>query len=216
MFSLFVYIIIPKEKSTSSGKVEQVLKRSKEKERKMFKLKQITTFALFILILIPSLLWAEEQKKPDVWEPLKFFVGSWKGTGEGQPGESKLEAEFKFIFNGKFLQVKGKSVFKPQEKNPKGEVHEDLGFISYDRNRRKFILRQFHVEGFVNQYVLDTLSSDSKIFVFVSESIENIPSGFRAKVTYKILNDDEFTLVFELAAPGQELECYSTNHLKHK
>lgn len=182
----------------------------------MLRVNKIVAFVLFIFILLSGILLAQEEKKQDIWEPFKFFVGSWKGTGEGKPGKSKLEAEFKFIFNGKFLQVKGKSMFEPQEKNPKGEVHEDLGFVSYDRIRGKFVLRQFHVEGFVNQYVLDTLSADGKTFIFLSESIENIPSGWKAKVTYRILNDNEFSLVFELAAPGKELECYSENHLKRK
>ena len=182
----------------------------------MLKVKQTTTAILFILIFLPSILWAQEEKKKDVWETFKYFVGSWKGEGKGQSGTSKLEAEFKFVLNGKFLEVKGKAVFEPQEKNQKGEVHEDLGFISYDKIRGKFVLRQFHVEGFVNQYVLDTLSEDGKTLVFLSESIENIPAGWRAKVTYRILNEDEFSLVFELAAPGKELECYSENHLKRK
>ena len=182
----------------------------------MCRAKQVITEILFIFILVPSILFAQEEKKQNVWESFKFFVGSWKGTGEGKPGKSKLEAEFKFVLNGKFLEVKGKAVFEPQEKNQKGEVHEDLGFISYDSNRGKFVLRQFHVEGFVNQYVLDTLSSDGKTFVFLSESIENIPSGWKAKVTYKILHEDEFLVFFELAAPGKDLECYSENRLKRK
>jgi hypothetical protein len=188
----------------------------KKRSRKMLKIKPIIISVLFILIHLSGILLAQEENKKDVWEPFKYFVGSWKGTGEGKPGKSKLEAEYKFILNGNFLQVKGRAEFEPQEKNPKGEVHEDLGFISYDRNRGKFVLRQFHVEGFVNQYVLDTLSSDGNTFVFLSENIENIPVGFKAKVTCKILSDNEFSLVFELAASGKELECYSENHLKRK
>jgi hypothetical protein len=45
--------------------------------------------------------------------------------------------------------------------------------------------------------------------VFVSESIENIPQGFRAKETYQIINDNEFTETFELAEPGKAFELYS-------
>ena len=179
---------------------------------------------LFILMLVVGIFFAvggtfsfaQEEKKEDVFAPFKFFMGKWEGTGKGQSGISKLEAEFKFVLNGKYLQVRGKAVFKPQEKNPKGEVHEDWGFLSYDSIRKKFVLRQFHVEGFVNQYVLDSLFSDGKTFVFVSESIENIPAGWRAKSTYKILNENEFLEIFELAGPGKEFEVYSENQLKRK
>jgi hypothetical protein len=95
-------------------------------------------------------------------------------------------------------------------------VHEDWGLFSYDRSRKKFVLRQFHVEGFVNQYVLDSLAADGKTLILVTESIENIPVGWRAKETYKILNDDEFVEIFELAEPGKGFEVYSENHLKRK
>ena len=171
---------------------------------------------LFILVLLPAILFAQEEKKEDIWLPFKHFVGEWKGGGKGCPGISELKAEFKFVLNGKYLQIKGKAVFEPKEKNKKGEVHEDLGYISYDRMRKIFVFRQFHIEGFVNHYVLDTLSSDEKTFVFVSESIENISPGWRARSTYKILNDNEFQQIFELAQPGKEFEVYSENKLKRK
>lgn len=120
------------------------------------------------------------------------------------------------MLNGKFLQARNKSTFAPQARNPKGEVHEDIGFFSYDSNRKRFVLRQFHVEGFVNQYVLQDLAEDGKTMVFVTESIENIPPDWRAKETYRVLNDDEFTEVFELAVPGKDFEVYTKSHFKRK
>jgi hypothetical protein len=149
-----------------------------------------------------------------MWTPFNFFVGSWEGTGTGQPGTSQVERTYQFVLNGKFLHVKNKSTYPPQDQNPQGEVHEDWGFISYDAARKMFVFRQFHIEGFVNQYVLDYLAPDSQTIAFVTESIENIPMGWRAKETYTILNPNEFTELFELAAPGKDFERYSENHLK--
>ena len=88
--------------------------------------------------------------------------------------------------------------------------------MSFDKARKKFVLRQFHVEGFVNQYVMTSFSADGKTIVFTSESIENIPAGFRARETYKILGPDEFTEVFEIAEPGKDFEVYSEAHFKRK
>jgi len=158
----------------------------------------------------------KKEKKQDVWAPFKFFVGSWKGTSKGCSGKSKTERDYRFMLNGKFLQARNKSTFAPQARNPKGEVHEDIGFFSYDSNRKRFVLRQFHVEGFVNQYVLQDLAEDGKTMVFVTESIENIPPDWRAKETYRVLNDDEFTEVFELAAPGKDFEVYTKSHFRRK
>ena len=51
--------------------------------------------------------------------------------------------------------------------------------MSFDKGRKRFVYRQFHVEGFVNQYVLEA-EGEEGVRVFVSEAIENIPGGWRA------------------------------------
>lgn len=169
-----------------------------------------------IVILLPGIFSAQGDEKQDVWKPLKFFVGSWTSAGKGCSGISTGERKYQFVLNKNFLQVNNKSIYEPQEQNPKGEVHEDWGFISYDGNREKYIWRQFNAEGFVNQYVLDSLAIDGKTFIFITESIENIAPGWRAKITCNILKDDEFTEIFELAAPEKEFEMYVENHFKRK
>jgi hypothetical protein len=62
--------------------------------------------------------------------------------------------------NNRFIHVLDKSIYPPQEKNPKGETHEDAGFFSYDKAAKKLMLRQFHIEGFVNQFALESVSDD--------------------------------------------------------
>ena len=137
--------------------------------------------------------------------------------GKGEPGISQVEREYRSILKGKYIQINHKSVYAPQEKNPKGvKTHEDIGFFSYDCVRKQFVLRQFHVEGFVNQFKAETISEDGKLIVFISESLENIPAGYRAKETYRILNENEFTEVFEIAEPGKEFTVYSENRFKRQ
>jgi hypothetical protein len=171
---------------------------------------------LTIILLVPSIGFSQADKSQAAWEPLKFLIGSWEGTGKGQPGSSKVERDYQLVLGGKFLQVKNKSVYPPQKENPKGEVHEDWGLFSYDRDRKQFVLRQFHVEGFVNQYRLEQPASDSRTLTFVTESIENIPAGWRARETYKIVNSNEFIEAFELAAPGKDFETYVETRFKRK
>jgi len=134
----------------------------------------------------------------------------------GQPGASKIQREYRFVLNDKFLEVQNKSTYDPQPKNPKGEVHEDWGMIGFDKARKKFVLRQFHVEGFVNQYVMSHSSTESKTLVFITENIENIPAGFRARESYKIIGTDEFIEVFEIAEPGKDFELYSEGRFRRK
>jgi hypothetical protein len=44
-----------------------------------------------VLLLLPSFAIAQSDQR-DVWEPFKYFVGNWEGTGKGQPGESQNAA----------------------------------------------------------------------------------------------------------------------------
>ena len=148
----------------------------------------------------------------DPLQPLAFLVGRWEGSSEGQPGRANVQREYSRILNSRFIRSQNRSVYPPQVKNPKGETHEDVGMFSFDKSRGRAVFRQFHVEGYVNQYVADSDSQASKI-VFTSEAIENIPPGYRARETYVVLGPDEFEEVFELAEPGKAFELYSRAHL---
>ena len=141
-----------------------------------------------------------------MWDNLNFLIGTWKGIGAGQPGNSTVERSYQLILNDRFLEVKSKSIYPPQSQNPQGEVHSETGFVQLSIKHASYIiLRQFHVEGFVNQYALDYLAPDGKIMVFTSESIENIQPGWRAKETYQVISSNEFAETFELADPEKTL-----------
>ena len=169
---------------------------------------------LTLLAFGPTILVAQQEQKPDLWKPLRFFEGSWEGSSKGEPGGGTVKRDYRFILRGKFIEARNIVTYSAQEKNPKGEVHEDIGMFGYNRSRKSFTLRQFHVEGFVNQYVLDSISTNGATIVFVTESIENIPAGWKARETYRITGVDKFTETFELAEPGKDFVRYSESHLK--
>jgi hypothetical protein len=159
---------------------------------------------------------ASSPAKPDPWLPMRRLLGSWEGDSQGEPGAGKSEREYRFTLKDRFIQVNGKSTYPPQEKNPKGEVHEEVGFVSYDKAAKKLVLRQFHVEGFVNHYVLDSVSEDGRTLVFTTVAIENVPSGWKGRETYRIVSDDEFVENFALAEPGKEFATYSEARFRRK
>ncbi len=64
-----------------------------------------------------------------MWQPLKYFVGSWEGRGTGKWGISKAEKVNKFILNGQYLHSKHRSVYKPQEKIQKAKYSRNGLFI---------------------------------------------------------------------------------------
>jgi hypothetical protein len=171
---------------------------------------------LVVIWLLPLLVSAQQKEKTDVWKPLRFLEGIWEGRGDGMNGISSVTQEYRFILNGKFLRMTTKSVFKPQEKNPEGEVHEDIGIFSYDGSREKFILRGFYVEGFVNQYVGEHISEDGNTLTFLTEHIENAPPGTKAKLIFQKISETELEQSFFVAWPEREFSCFSVNTLKRK
>jgi hypothetical protein len=117
-----------------------------------------------------------------------------------------------FVMNGRFLKLGGTADYK----NDKGgEHHEDMGLVSFDRGRSTFIFRQFHIEGFVNQYALSSDPKAGGTIELTSESCENTPPGWRARETYKV-SGDTLDHTFELAPPGKPFERYVTASLKRK
>jgi hypothetical protein len=149
---------------------------------------------------------------PDRLAPVAVLLGRWVGTTEGRPGKGTVEREYVRLLGTRFIQVRNRSSYPPQEKNPNGEVHEDMGVFSFDSGRKAIVFRQFHIEGFVSQYVLDLESTPTRL-VLTTESIENIPAGWRARETYTVSGPNEVEEVFELAEPGEPFEVYSRSRL---
>jgi len=178
---------------------------------------RILFVALIAFGLLCSSAQAQEQaapKRAHPLEPLKVFLGKWAGEVEGNPGKGTVERTYAFALRERFIEIRNRSTYPPQEKNPKGEVHEDIGYLSYDRGAKAFALRQFHVEGFVNQFLSVPYEGAGAAFRFVTTSIENIPPGWRARETYTFSGENEFTEVFELAGPDAEFEIYSTTRFR--
>jgi hypothetical protein len=142
---------------------------------------------------------------------LAGLVGTWRGDTRGEPGAGTVERTYCFALGGRYLQAFNRSVYPPTAKKPAGETHEDIGFYSHDKARKTLVLRQFHIEGFVSQYTLE--SADPGAFVFVSEAIENIPSGFRARETLRLIAPGQLEETFELAPPGDDFSLYSRSSL---
>jgi hypothetical protein len=170
---------------------------------------------IVILLILPQLSLAQLTRQDSLWLPLRHLIGSWKGTGEGPDGKGTYERTYQYVLNKKYIEVRNKTEYAPTKEKPKGYHHEDFGVISYDKARKKFVFRQFHIEGFVNEYVLESISADGKTVTFVTESIENIPAGWRGRETYTI-SENEFTEAFDLAEPGKEFEPYTKGSFKRK
>jgi hypothetical protein len=176
--------------------------------------------AMFVWLAcsVPGLSFAQEPPRPapDNFRDLAFILGKWIGTSTGEPGEGTVEREYRLELRGRFIRSSSRSTYAAQPKNPKGEVHEDTGFISFDRGRKRHVMRQFYVEDAFTQFVAETEAPQAGRWVFVAEASENFPlgPGWRSRETYIIQGPDEFEEVFEVAGPGKDFQVYSRTRLK--
>jgi hypothetical protein len=169
-----------------------------------------------LLLCAPVVLATQDSppKKDDPWNSVRFLAGKWDGVAEGEAGRGTVKRTYAFVMNGRFLHERNMSTYPPQEKNPRGEVHEHWTMFSYDRARNSLVMRQFHVEGFVNQYaMLATVGTDASL-LFESEGFENLPAGWKAREKYAVISESEFVETFELAPPGKNFEVYSQTRFK--
>jgi hypothetical protein len=172
------------------------------------------TTALLLFSCALSLFSAADAPPADPWELVRFLEGEWTGVAQGEPGVGTVHRSYQFILGHRFLHERNVSAYAPKQPNTPGELHEHWSLISFDKQRKRLVLRQFHQEGFVNQYVFDAEHSSPRRLVFVSESFENLDSRWRARETYEVVSPDEFTETFELAMPGKDFSVYSKNSFK--
>ena len=150
----------------------------------------------------------------DPWQPILRLVGQWKGTASGEAGQGEVNREYTRVLKDRYVRETNTSVYPAQERNKTGETHEHWSMFSYDKQRKLLVLRQFHVEGFVNTFRFSPEASTADRFVFDSESFENFSNAWKARETYEFTSLDEFVETFELAPPGKPYQVYSRTQLK--
>jgi hypothetical protein len=152
---------------------------------------------------------------PEDWQPVARLIGTWSGTASGSAGEASVQRRYAFVVGGRYVHETNTATYPPQEKNKTGEVHEHWGIFSFDKQRRTLVLRQFHVESFVNTYRrVEPPAGASATLVFESESFEKFNNAWKARESAEFLFDDDLVEVFELAPPGQPWRFYSRAQLR--
>jgi hypothetical protein len=163
---------------------------------------------LFVLTAISAV------AQSDRWSPVRVFEGKWEGSITGKPGKQFSSREYQFVLHDTFLSQRDHSVYEAKSPDAAPKVRDDFGYFSYDTFLKKIVWRQFHSEGFVNEYSLDSVGADGKSLEFVTVRIENLAPGWRARKSYHVLSSDEIEETFSLAPPGKDFDVYTVTHLR--
>lgn len=164
---------------------------------------------ILLLALAPGAAPARDGKA-DGLAAISWLVGDWAGVGEGHGGISAATRHAARTRDGHFIRIEARSVYPKQDKNKAGEVHASLDLWSYDRQRRRLVLRQFNSLGFVSTFVEDRAAGTAGRLVLVSEHIENVPAGWKSRYTYTYRAPNEYHELFELDT-GEGLAPYVSN-----
>jgi hypothetical protein len=165
-------------------------------------------WTVVLVILAASLAPAQTASKNRwaVWEP---FLGTWVGSGNGQPGQGAGEFTLAAELQGAVL-VRHNYAEYPASKDKPAYRHDDLMVIYADGDTSR--ADYWDNEGNVIHYVAEVTAGR---LVFLSDAAQ---AGPRYRLTYVKTGADTLKLTFEIAPPGDRnaFKMYITADLKRK
>ena len=175
-----------------------------------------------LLLFSRALPGAEQPSLTNPLESLQFLIGEWQGDSVESQGNSvsalespRAHREFQRMLNDRYIRIESHEMHISEPRQPTQPPHDTIGIVSFDTARQKLVLRQFHTDGSIIQYSTDPYVKGRKL-IFLSEAVENMPPGFRARTTYDVIAPDELEEVVERGEPGAEFRVYSRSRVKRK
>ncbi len=164
---------------------------------------------LALLLLFTAIAAAQGQPAKNRWSAWEPFLGTWVGSGSGQPGQGSGEFTFGPSLQGAVV-VRHNFADYPATKDKPAYRHDDLMVVypDGDKTRADYWDNEEHVIHYGAEV------SGSKL-VFLSD--ESQP-GPRYRLTYVKTGADKLQLTFEIAPPGDRgtFKTYITAEAKRK
>ena len=109
----------------------------------------------------------------EVWQPVHWIIGSWKGTTGGAAGPVKVKRTFASAPTNRHLEI--------TETGGGLKRAAVWGIVSFDHERQVLALRRFAADGSVSDLTFDLAASAAGRLVFISPESE----ATRARITYE-------------------------------
>jgi ABC-type glycerol-3-phosphate transport system substrate-binding protein len=173
-----------------------------------------TLFTLLMLVTLTACATHDSPVNPatDRWGRVRFLLGTWAGEASGDSGKGTVKRTYALAPDGEFIHEQSTSRFEASAPGRKREIRHHVGSITYDKERKTFMLRQ--APG--NIYALNTDKSMANYLIFDSVPFENRDDNPAARASYEVISPDEFVETLELAEPGKELVERGRIHFKRK
>ncbi len=162
----------------------------------------------FVITLLSCTVANAQERNP--LEKLTPLVGTWQGESSGFGLTSDASAVWEFKFNGTYLQSQTRTV--PQGES-QADPHRDLGVMSYDKDNRTLVFRDFLSEGFVNTFHVTLMEAEFLKLKFNHHESES-SGGMRVQMMLEFKSPDEYEIVLDLAPPNGDFKPCQTIKMK--
>lgn len=158
--------------------------------------KKILLSGLVLSIFLPPVSTTAQKPPDDPWRDWRPFLGTWKATGSGEPGQGVGDFTFQTELQNTILTRHSYAEYPASGDKP-AYRHDDLMVIYVDpaTNRPKAYF--WDNEGHFIRY--DVELSGGKL-LFVSDAAQ---PGPHFRLTYAKTRDDALNLTFEIAPPNE-------------
>lgn len=156
--------------------------------------------ALLVLLLLPpggsGMAAAAGAGLPGPLDALTFLLGTWEGSGSGQPGASAGTATFARGLQDRVI-IRTSYAEYPATKTAAAFRHDDL-MIIHAADRAGIRADYYDNEGHVIRYTV-TVAAPGEV-TFVGDTVAGEP---RFRLTYRLAPDGVLHGSFDMAPPGK-------------
>ena len=137
----------------------------------------------------------------DRWGRVRFLLGTWAGEASGDSGKATVKRTYTLAPDGQFINEQSTMRFEATN-GRKPEIRHQTGSITYDKDRKTFMLRLG-----VQSYALNTDKSMAEYLIFDAGT---------AHASYDVISPNEFVEILEVAEPGKAWVERGRIHFRRK
>lgn len=150
------------------------------------------------------------------WRPFAEFaplLGTWSGTATSGTRIGGLVARFSMELAGTVFVERSTTVF-PAEAGKAEESFEEVGYVTYDREKRKYVATYFFSTGVFGAYDVEILPEGG--IRMSAGALSNYEAGTRSRRLVARKADGTLDLSLDLAPAGKDFAPFLSGTLKKK
>ncbi|MFI5181581.1 MAG: heme-binding beta-barrel domain-containing protein [Thermoanaerobaculia bacterium] len=151
-----------------------------------------------------------------VWRPFAEFsplVGSWSGAATASERFGGRVAHFSMELAGTAFVERTSTIFPAEEGKPE-EAFEEVGYVTYSREKRRYMATYFFSTGVSGTFDVEILPDGG--IRMTSGALSNYEAGARSRRVFARKADGSLDLSLDLAPSGKDFAPFLSGTLKKK